>query len=44
MIFDGGPTPGNVGSTIIGIEGSRLKLIREGVIPYDDILQTVQRG
>ena len=44
MIFDGGSTPGKTGSTIIGIDGSRLKLIREGVIPYDDILQTVQKG
>jgi L-threonylcarbamoyladenylate synthase len=38
MVFDGGKTPGIVGSTIIGLEGERLKLIREGVIPFNDIL------
>lgn len=44
MIFDGGHTPGKTGSTIIGLEESRLKLIREGVIPYDDILKVVELG
>jgi L-threonylcarbamoyladenylate synthase len=38
MVFDGGKTPGIIGSTIIGLEGERLKLIREGVIPFNDIL------
>jgi len=38
MVFDGGRTPGGVGSTIIGFEGNSLKLIRQGVIPFDDIL------
>ncbi len=39
MVFDGGRTPGTVGSTIIGLEGDRLKLIREGCIPFKDILR-----
>jgi L-threonylcarbamoyladenylate synthase len=39
MVFDGGKTPGIIGSTIIGLEGNRLKLIREGVIPFNDIFQ-----
>ena len=43
VIFDGGRTPGTVGSTIIGLEGDRLKLIREGVIPYRDILRVFQK-
>jgi len=43
MIFDGGRTPGIVGSTIIGLEGDRLKLIREGVIPFKEILQAAER-
>ena len=43
MIFDGGRTPGIVGSTIIGIAEGRLELIREGVIPFRDILQ-VSKG
>ena len=43
VVFDGGRTPGTVGSTIIGLEGDRLKLIREGVIPYRDILLVFQK-
>ena len=39
MIFDGGRTPGIAGSTIIGFEGDKLKLIREGVIAFKDIQQ-----
>ena len=44
MVFDGGPAPGKTGSTIIGLEESKLKLIREGIIPYDEILRTVLEG
>ncbi|KPJ99682.1 MAG: translation factor Sua5 [Desulfobacterales bacterium SG8_35] len=43
MIFDGGRTPGAAGSTIIGLEAGRLKLIRAGVIPFKEILQVSQR-
>jgi len=39
MIFDGGRTPGTIGSTIIGLDGDRLTLIREGVIPFEDLLK-----
>lgn len=39
IIFDGGKTPGTIGSTIIGREGKSLKLIREGVIPFKEILK-----
>jgi L-threonylcarbamoyladenylate synthase len=38
MVFDGGRTPGIVGSTIVGFAGKTIKLIREGVIPFEDIL------
>jgi len=41
MVFDGGKAPGVLGSTIVGLDGNQLKLIREGVIPYDQILRTV---
>ena len=44
MVFDGGRAPGIVGSTIVGLDGSQVKLIREGVIPYEEILRTVQKG
>ena len=42
MVFDGGRTPGISGSTIVGIDGNGVKLIREGVIPADEILRTLQ--
>ncbi|MFC1843370.1 L-threonylcarbamoyladenylate synthase [Thermodesulfobacteriota bacterium] len=44
MVFDGGKAPGVLGSTIVGLDGSRLKLIREGIIPYELILRTVEDG
>ena len=44
MVFDGGKAPGVLGSTIVGLDGSQLKLIREGVIPYEKILKTVETG
>jgi L-threonylcarbamoyladenylate synthase len=43
MIFDGGRTAGIVGSTIVGFEGDEIKLIREGMIPFDDILSVVRK-
>jgi len=39
MVFDGGRTPGVIGSTIVGLDKDGLKLIREGVIPFEEILQ-----
>ncbi|MFC1826416.1 L-threonylcarbamoyladenylate synthase [Thermodesulfobacteriota bacterium] len=44
MVFDGGRAPGISGSTIVGLDESQVKLIREGVIPYEEILRTVQKG
>ena len=38
MIFDGGRTPGIVGSTIIGLDRDRLLPIREGIISFHEIL------
>jgi L-threonylcarbamoyladenylate synthase len=38
LVFDGGKAPGILGSTIVGLDGSQLKLIREGVISYDEIM------
>ncbi|MEN8135294.1 MAG: L-threonylcarbamoyladenylate synthase [Thermodesulfobacteriota bacterium] len=40
-VIDGGLVPGGTGSTIIGIEGDGLKLIRAGSIPYEDIIATI---
>ena len=41
LVFDGGRTPGIIGSTIVGLSGSKLKLIREGMISFEEILQAV---
>jgi L-threonylcarbamoyladenylate synthase len=41
LVFDGGRTPGIIGSTIVGQSGSDLKLIREGMISFEEILQAV---
>ena len=43
MVFDGGRTPGLGGSTIIGLDGNRLKHIRAGAIPFEEILRVSQR-
>jgi L-threonylcarbamoyladenylate synthase len=34
MILDGGRTPGGAGSTLVGIRGGRLQLLRDGAIPF----------
>ncbi|MGV1098301.1 L-threonylcarbamoyladenylate synthase [Thiovibrio sp. JS02] len=41
FVLDGGVTPGGKGSTIIGCEEGEVRLLREGVIPFADILALV---
>ncbi len=42
FIIDGGRTPGGMGSTIVGFDGSgALALIRQGVINFATILETL---
>jgi L-threonylcarbamoyladenylate synthase len=36
-VVDGGETPGPLPSTIVSVAGSRLRIIREGVIPGDRV-------
>ena len=43
IVFDGGETPGIAGSTIVGLDGDKLKFIREGVISFKDILEVAKR-
>ena len=43
MIFDGGTTPGNLGSTIVRHEEGELLLVRQGIIPFGDILEAAGR-
>ena len=39
LILDGGPTPGRMGSTLVGVNGSRVTCIREGRIRFAEVLQ-----
>jgi L-threonylcarbamoyladenylate synthase len=41
MVIDGGTTPGGAGSTLVGIERGRLRLIRDGVIPFAEVAAAV---
>lgn len=34
-ILDGGATPGGLGSTLVGLEGQRLVVLRDGALPRD---------
>ena len=43
MVFDGGRAPGISGSTIVGLDGTQVKLIREGVIPYEEIMSSTEK-
>lgn len=37
LILDGGTTPGGKGSTLVGIEGTSLRCLREGKIAFADV-------
>lgn len=37
LILDGGPTPGNLPSTVIELVGERARLLREGAIPASKV-------
>ena len=41
LIIDRGSTPGRGGSTIIGCENNSISLIRDGIIPYTEIVEAL---
>ena len=41
MILDGGETPGQLGSTLVGFEGGEVRCIREGCIPFSRIIDAL---
>ena len=41
-VLDSGKTPGGNGSTLVGLDGEELVLIRAGVIPFEKILEKVK--
>lgn len=42
LVVDGGPAPGGKPSTIIDMSGHTIKLVREGLIPYEEILEAIK--
>ena len=44
LVLDGGKTAGETGSTIIGIENGRPRLLRAGVIPFARIEEALDHG
>ena len=41
MVLEGGETPGQLGSTLVGFEGGNVTCIREGCIPFSRILEAL---
>jgi L-threonylcarbamoyladenylate synthase len=37
-ILDCGPTPGGLPSTVVAVEGGRVRLVRPGAVPFEDVL------
>ncbi|MDH3330161.1 MAG: L-threonylcarbamoyladenylate synthase [Desulfobulbaceae bacterium] len=44
FVLDGGKTPGKLGSTLVGFKEKNVQCIREGCIPFQDILDTIRHG
>ena len=37
-VLDGGPAPGGLPSTVVAVEGGRVRLVRAGAVPFDEVL------
>jgi L-threonylcarbamoyladenylate synthase len=37
LVLDGGPTPGGLPSTVVAVEGARLRLLRPGATSVDEV-------
>ena len=42
-VLDGGPTPGGLPSTVVEVVRGELRLIRQGVVPWQDVLRVAWR-
>jgi L-threonylcarbamoyladenylate synthase len=42
LLIDGGPAPGGKPSTIIDVSEGTIKLVRQGVVPYEDIVMAAE--
>jgi L-threonylcarbamoyladenylate synthase len=43
FVIDGGPTAGGAPSTIVDARTARVELVRDGAIPWDRVLESLQR-
>jgi L-threonylcarbamoyladenylate synthase len=43
LILDGGECPGGVPSTIVDLTRNPVRVIRHGIIPEDDLFETIGR-
>lgn len=43
LVIDGGTSPGGTASTVISVLEGNVELLREGVIPFDQIMSHLQR-
>ena len=41
-VLDGGPTPGGLPSTVVAVEGARVRLLRAGAVPFEDVLAAAE--
>jgi L-threonylcarbamoyladenylate synthase len=37
-VLDGGAAPGGLPSTVVAVEGGRVRLVRPGAVPFDAVL------
>jgi L-threonylcarbamoyladenylate synthase len=44
LLIDGGPSPIGVASTVIDVTGGETKLLREGAIPFQAVLDALRGG
>jgi L-threonylcarbamoyladenylate synthase len=42
LTIDAGPCPGGPPSTIVDVRGPRVQLVREGAVPWNRVLESVQ--
>ena len=43
FVIDGGSTPGGAPSTIVDARGPRVELVRDGAIPWERVLESLER-
>ncbi|MHB8681306.1 MAG: L-threonylcarbamoyladenylate synthase [Acidimicrobiales bacterium] len=44
VVLDGGRCPGGVASTVVDVTGPSIRCLRQGAIPFDDVVAAVASG